>query len=53
MDWRDVSIMVSYQIKKREKKGATRKKKETLTIFVYTWNYVFILSLSFLIDMQG
>jgi hypothetical protein len=36
MDWRDVSIMVSYQIKKREKKGAARKKKETLTIFVYT-----------------
>jgi len=36
MDWRDVRIMVSYQIKKQKKREIARKKKETLTIFFYT-----------------
>jgi hypothetical protein len=46
MDWRDVGIRVSYQIKrKRERKGGVRKKKKNLTLFSYTRNCALICSI--------
>jgi hypothetical protein len=49
MDWRDVGIRVSYQIKtkrERNRRGVARKKKKTLTLFYYTRNYDSIFFLS-------
>jgi hypothetical protein len=38
MDWRDVRIRFSYQIKKKEerKKGGSQKEEENSTLFSYT-----------------
>ena len=44
---REVGIMVSYQIKKKEKKEGrgSQKEKKNSTFSSYTWNHVFIFSL--------
>jgi hypothetical protein len=38
MDWRDVRIRFSYQIKRKEKrkKGGSQKEEENSTLFSYT-----------------
>jgi hypothetical protein len=47
MDWTDVGMRVSYQIKrKRERKrGGDQKKEENSTIFSYTRNYALVCSI--------